>query len=204
MIFTVTESREQPQDIVFPCPALLITRPLFRVRGLHGSRHWDRLFMGWEGIASELGGRGKLLRLHTILRRESLVSSCSALLSGIEDLERARIVTYVSEKKYINSSSLPASPTLLILISQLNQAKQTTSRSNKTLAFTLTTFPTKQTAIMKVTAVFVAALATLGAASPPKGCTPGTYSCTPDAKGWQVCDVSRAWVVSSLSNKTCK
>jgi hypothetical protein len=57
---------------------------------------------------------------------------------------------------------------------------------------------------MKVTAVFVAALATLGAASPPKGCTPGTYSCTPDTKGWQVCDVTRTWVVSSLSNKTCK
>ncbi|KAJ4185686.1 hypothetical protein NW767_003084 [Fusarium falciforme] len=47
---------------------------------------------------------------------------------------------------------------------------------------------------MKVTAVFVAALATLGAASPPKGCTPGTYSCTGDAKGWQVCDVTRTWV----------
>lgn len=56
---------------------------------------------------------------------------------------------------------------------------------------------------MKVTAVFVAALATLGAASPPKGCTPGTYSCTPDAKGWQVCDVTRTWVVSLLSYKRC-
>jgi hypothetical protein len=58
----------------------------------------DRLFTGWEGIASELGGGGKLLRLHTILGMESLVSSCSLSLSGIEDLERARIVTYVSEK----------------------------------------------------------------------------------------------------------
>ena len=204
MIFTVTESREQPQDIVFPCPALLITRPLFRVRGLHGSRHWDRLFTGWEGIASELGGRGKLLRLHTILRRESLVSSCSALLSGIEDLERARIVTYVSEKKYINSSSLPASPTLLILISQLKQNKANNLSLKQNTRFHFNHLSCKTTAIMKVTAVFVAALATLGAASPPKGCTPGTYSCTPDAKGWQVCDVSRAWVVSSLSNKTCR
>jgi hypothetical protein len=50
---------------------------------------------------------------------------------------------------------------------------------------------------MKLTAVFVAALATLGAATPtPKGCTPGTYSCTPDATGWQVCNVDRTWVVS--------
>ncbi|KAH7242837.1 hypothetical protein FSOLCH5_006486 [Fusarium solani] len=51
--------------------------------------------------------------------------------------------------------------------------------------------------MMKLTAVFVAALATLGAATPtPKGCTPGTYSCTPDATGWQVCNVDRTWVVA--------
>lgn len=25
-------------------------------------------------------------------------------------------------------------------------------------------------------------------------CHPGTYSCTPDAKGWRVCDVSGHWV----------
>ncbi|KAM5348976.1 hypothetical protein ACJ41O_008799 [Fusarium nematophilum] len=53
---------------------------------------------------------------------------------------------------------------------------------------------------MKVTALFVTALATLGAASPapgkpaPPGCTPGTYACTPDTKGWQVCGVDRKWV----------
>lgn len=28
-------------------------------------------------------------------------------------------------------------------------------------------------------------------------CTPGTYSCTGDEKGWQVCDVSGNWVVSN-------
>ena len=27
-------------------------------------------------------------------------------------------------------------------------------------------------------------------------CTPGTYSCTPNKQGWQVCDVSGDWVVS--------
>ncbi|KAK2473373.1 hypothetical protein H9L39_15548 [Fusarium oxysporum f. sp. albedinis] len=26
------------------------------------------------------------------------------------------------------------------------------------------------------------------------GCTPGTYSCTADLKGWQVCNVDRTWV----------
>jgi hypothetical protein len=29
-------------------------------------------------------------------------------------------------------------------------------------------------------------------------CTPGTYSCSPDATGWQVCNVSGNWVVSKL------
>jgi hypothetical protein len=29
-------------------------------------------------------------------------------------------------------------------------------------------------------------------------CTPGTYSCTADSSGWQVCDVSGKWVVSYL------
>ncbi|KAF4333302.1 hypothetical protein FBEOM_12888 [Fusarium beomiforme] len=38
-------------------------------------------------------------------------------------------------------------------------------------------------------------MAALAAATPaPKGCTPGTYSCTPDLKGWQVCNVDRTWV----------
>jgi hypothetical protein len=52
---------------------------------------------------------------------------------------------------------------------------------------------------MKLTAVLIAALATFVAAAPPvKQCTPGTYSCTPDSKGWQVCNVDHAWVVSIL------
>jgi hypothetical protein len=29
-------------------------------------------------------------------------------------------------------------------------------------------------------------------------CTPGTYSCTADKEGWQVCGVSGNWVVSYL------
>lgn len=40
-------------------------------------------------------------------------------------------------------------------------------------------------------------MAAFAAAVPaPKGCTPGTYSCTADLKGWQVCNVDRTWVVS--------
>jgi hypothetical protein len=50
----------------------------------------------------------------------------------------------------------------------------------------------------------VFALATLAFCSPtpngpPAGCTPATYSCTNDKVGWQVCDVSRKWVVSYSS-----
>ncbi|EKJ70078.1 hypothetical protein HYE67_011227 [Fusarium culmorum] len=38
-------------------------------------------------------------------------------------------------------------------------------------------------------------MAAFAAATPaPKGCTPGTYSCTADLKGWQVCNVDRTWV----------
>ncbi len=33
---------------------------------------------------------------------------------------------------------------------------------------------------------------------PRPQCKPGTYSCTPDKKGWRVCDWSGHWVVSSL------
>lgn len=53
---------------------------------------------------------------------------------------------------------------------------------------------------MKLTAVLIAALATFTAAAPPvvKKCTPGTYACTPDSKGWQVCNVDHTWVVSIL------
>ncbi|KAI7758891.1 hypothetical protein LZL87_009886 [Fusarium oxysporum] len=42
------------------------------------------------------------------------------------------------------------------------------------------------------------AMAAFAAAVPaPKGCTPGTYSCTADLKGWQVCNVDRTWVTIS-------
>lgn len=54
---------------------------------------------------------------------------------------------------------------------------------------------------MKVSAIIAAALASVAAASPrnpPKGCTPGTYACTGDAKGWMVCNTSRQFVVSCL------
>ncbi|KEZ44051.1 Uncharacterized protein SAPIO_CDS3790 [Scedosporium apiospermum] len=30
----------------------------------------------------------------------------------------------------------------------------------------------------------------------PAACTPGTYACTADARGWQVCDVSGQFVVA--------
>ena len=33
-------------------------------------------------------------------------------------------------------------------------------------------------------------------------CTPGTYSCTTDNKGWQVCNVSGDWVVSYLKTSS--
>lgn len=49
---------------------------------------------------------------------------------------------------------------------------------------------------MKFTAVAITALASVAAAS-PSGCKPGTYSCTPDKSGWQVCDVTSQWVVST-------
>ncbi|CAM1506092.1 Fc.00g057330.m01.CDS01 [Cosmosporella sp. VM-42] len=48
---------------------------------------------------------------------------------------------------------------------------------------------------MKFTLAAVLALAACASAAPkPKGCTPGTYACTPDALGWQVCNTSRKWV----------
>ncbi|TXB95420.1 hypothetical protein FocTR4_00016595 [Fusarium oxysporum f. sp. cubense] len=41
-------------------------------------------------------------------------------------------------------------------------------------------------------------MAAFAAAVPtPKGCTPGTYSCTADLKGWQVCNIDRTWVNGS-------
>ncbi|WXC67280.1 hypothetical protein SNK03_013064 [Fusarium graminearum] len=52
---------------------------------------------------------------------------------------------------------------------------------------------------MKVTTLLIAALTTLGAAATPvKKCTPGTYSCTPDTKGWRVCDVTHTWVFAGV------
>ncbi|KFH46157.1 hypothetical protein ACRE_030120 [Hapsidospora chrysogenum ATCC 11550] len=54
---------------------------------------------------------------------------------------------------------------------------------------------------MKFFSIIVASLAAVAAASPrspPKRCTPGTYSCTtnPDTggPGWRVCNTSRKWV----------
>ena len=51
---------------------------------------------------------------------------------------------------------------------------------------------------MKVFAIVIA-LAAAATAAPTleaRACAPGTYSCTTDAKGWQVCDVTGKWVVS--------
>ncbi|KAL4730814.1 hypothetical protein ACLX1H_002855 [Fusarium chlamydosporum] len=53
---------------------------------------------------------------------------------------------------------------------------------------------------MKFTAIIVATIASLAAATPlnaaPSKCKPGTYSCTPDKTGWQVCDVSGKYVAA--------
>lgn len=50
--------------------------------------------------------------------------------------------------------------------------------------------------------IIVAAIATLAIASPNhyggNKCKPATYSCTPNAEGWQVCNTSGQWVVSFL------
>ncbi|KAM0296129.1 hypothetical protein HYE67_008183 [Fusarium culmorum] len=50
---------------------------------------------------------------------------------------------------------------------------------------------------MKFTAVAITALASVAAAS-PSGCKPGTYSCTPNKSGWQVCDVTSKWVAAGV------
>ncbi|KAJ9138055.1 hypothetical protein NKR19_g7945 [Coniochaeta hoffmannii] len=50
---------------------------------------------------------------------------------------------------------------------------------------------------MKVFFATILALAAAATAAPTleaRACAPGTYSCTTDAKGWQVCDVSGKWV----------
>ncbi|KAF5023460.1 hypothetical protein F66182_4505 [Fusarium sp. NRRL 66182] len=53
---------------------------------------------------------------------------------------------------------------------------------------------------MKVTALIVAAIASTAAATPldttSSACKPGTYSCTPDKTGWQICDVTNKWVAA--------
>jgi hypothetical protein len=54
---------------------------------------------------------------------------------------------------------------------------------------------------MKFTAIAIAAIASVAAATPlttsHSACKPGTYACTPDKSGWQVCDVSGKYVVSN-------
>ncbi|EXA51573.1 hypothetical protein FOQG_03539 [Fusarium oxysporum f. sp. raphani 54005] len=51
-------------------------------------------------------------------------------------------------------------------------------------------------------AITLAALASLAAATPldasSSSCKPGTYSCTPDNTGWQVCDVNHKYVAAGL------
>ncbi|KAL7762488.1 hypothetical protein ACKLNR_009023 [Fusarium oxysporum f. sp. zingiberi] len=51
-------------------------------------------------------------------------------------------------------------------------------------------------------AITLAALASLAAATPldasTSSCKPGTYSCTPDKTGWQVCDVSHKYVAAGV------
>ncbi|CCT63030.1 uncharacterized protein FFB20_08694 [Fusarium fujikuroi] len=54
---------------------------------------------------------------------------------------------------------------------------------------------------MKFT-IALAALVSLAAATPldasSTGCKPGTYSCTPDKTGWQVCDVNGKYVAAGV------
>jgi hypothetical protein len=47
------------------------------------------------------------------------------------------------------------------------------------------------------TILALAAAVTAAPALEARGCTPATYSCTADAQGWQVCDTTGNWVVSS-------
>ncbi|KAJ9419079.1 hypothetical protein QL093DRAFT_2015391 [Fusarium oxysporum] len=51
---------------------------------------------------------------------------------------------------------------------------------------------------MKVIPLLTTMAAITAATPAPKGCTPGTYSCTPDLKGWQVCNVDRTWVFAGV------
>jgi hypothetical protein len=59
---------------------------------------------------------------------------------------------------------------------------------------------------MKFTAIAIAAIASMAAATPlnasPSKCKPGTYSCTPDKTGWQICDVSGKYVVSTTTTSS--
>jgi hypothetical protein len=54
---------------------------------------------------------------------------------------------------------------------------------------------------MKFTAIAIAAIVSVAVATPldaaTSKCKPGTYSCTPDKTGWQICDVSGKYVVSN-------
>ncbi|KIL88523.1 hypothetical protein FAVG1_08605 [Fusarium avenaceum] len=52
---------------------------------------------------------------------------------------------------------------------------------------------------MKVNAILAAGFVAFGAATPvPKVCTPGTYLCTPDTKGWQVYNINRSWLFAGV------
>lgn len=46
------------------------------------------------------------------------------------------------------------------------------------------------------------AISVAPARKPPKGCTPGTYACTGDAKGWMVCNTSRQFVFAGVCPPT--
>lgn len=93
----------------------------------------------------------------------------------------------------------------------LQPEQQSQQPDNHIDSFTIS----KATAIMKFTPAVIIALAAVAAAAPddarpptasptasptpsPAACTPGTYACTADARGWQVCDVSGQFVVSSF------
>lgn len=53
---------------------------------------------------------------------------------------------------------------------------------------------------MKFIAVAALSLLSLASAVPHGGCTPATYQCSykDGVPGWEVCDVSGKWIVSSL------
>lgn len=97
---------------------------------------------------------------------------------------------------YLQRSLSPAT----IKQSPLSSSFLSTTRQSRRLVY-----HSKATAIMKFNPAIIVALAAVAAAAPddtnpPKACTPGTYACTTDAKGWQVCDVSGQFVVSEFTS----